>query len=111
MNLPKQPIRELTCQGSPFEMGMTQGEVFREEVRGSLETVARLEAVRLMKPAYLPHRLFVRIAEHKAERFLKNASVDRFCSMALRASNSQVQDMEMTRVATNHPHGHDGTLP
>lgn len=71
MQLPRQPIRELTCGGTPFEMGTAQGETFREDIHRSLETVETLEAVRLMKPRIVPHRLFLRFAEHRADRFLK----------------------------------------
>lgn len=71
--LPRQSIRELTCEGTPFEMGLVQGETFRDEIHRSLETVRRLEAVRLLKPPLLPLNPFLRIAEFKAERFLKQA--------------------------------------
>lgn len=45
----------------------------REKIHAAFETVANLEAVRLMKPFGLPFRWFLRIAERKAERFLRQA--------------------------------------
>jgi len=71
--LPSRPIQELTCTGTPYEMGLCQGEAFRNEIRSSLETVKGLEAVRLMRPRLLPHRLFLLAAEDRARRFLKRA--------------------------------------
>jgi hypothetical protein len=71
-SLPQCPIRTVTCQGSPLKMGIAQGEAYREEIRQSLDVLADLEAVRLLKPKVVPHRLFLRIAEHKADWFLKS---------------------------------------
>jgi hypothetical protein len=54
-------------------MGLQQGERFRDEIHRSLETLASLEAVRLMKPRWLPLGVFLRAAERKAERFVRDA--------------------------------------
>lgn len=54
-------------------MGRAQGEQLRERVHAAFDTVANLEAVRLMKPFALPFRWFLRVAESKAERFLQRA--------------------------------------
>lgn len=53
-------------------MGIAQGEAFRHEIRRSLDVLADLEAVRLMKPRLVPHWLFLQMAEQKAQRFLKS---------------------------------------
>lgn len=72
-NLPTLPITAVTCAGDPFEMGVAQGRALREKIHSAFDTVARLEAVRLMKPWGLPFGWFLRIAEAKAAKFLKRA--------------------------------------
>lgn len=73
MTLPVQPVVELVCRGTPFQMGVMQGEQLRERIRSAFETVAGLEAFRLMKPPLLPLGVFRRLAEIKAQRFLSAA--------------------------------------
>ena len=72
MALPKTAVRELTCKGTPFELGFAQGEAFREEIHRSLSVLANLEALRLMRPRIVPHPLFLRIAESRAQRLLRS---------------------------------------
>ena len=72
-NLPTQPITAITCAGDPYEMGVAQGRALREKIHSAFETVANLEAVRLMKPWGLPFGWFLRFAEAKAAKFLKRA--------------------------------------
>lgn len=71
--LPVQPVTDVTCSGSPFELGCAQGEALRESIRQSIETLKDLEAVRLMKPACLPYGWFLRLAEARSMRFLQRA--------------------------------------
>ena len=72
MNLPCCPVEELACEGTPFEIGAAQGERFRERIRDSLQVLTELDAVKEIRPALLPLKLFVRIAEHKAQRLLRS---------------------------------------
>ena len=72
-SLPILPVVDLTCSGTPFEMGFAQGTALREKIRESLDTIAGLEAVRLMKPPGMPFRVFRFLAELKSARFLKRA--------------------------------------
>ena len=73
LSLPTQLVTELTCTGTPFEMGFAQGQALREKIQGSIEALANLEAVRLMKPRLLPFSWFWRLAAFKSERFLQQA--------------------------------------
>ena len=73
LGLPTQLVTDLTCAGTPFEMGIVQGQALREKIQGSIQTLANLEAVRLMKPRFLPFGWFWRLAAFKSERFLQRA--------------------------------------
>ena len=73
LGLPTQLVTDLTCAGTPFQMGIVQGQALREKIQGSIQTLANLEAVRLMKPRFLPFGWFWRLAAFKSERFLQRA--------------------------------------
>jgi hypothetical protein len=72
MSLPHCPVRDLACEGTAFDIGAAQGEQFREQIRLSLKVLTELEAVNQIRPALLPLKLFVWIAEHKAQRLLRS---------------------------------------
>ncbi len=54
-------------------MGLAQGTRLREKIRGAHQSLRRLEALRLEQPWWLPYRLFLMLAERKAERPLMAA--------------------------------------
>ncbi|HSG73136.1 MAG TPA: hypothetical protein VLA12_22165, partial [Planctomycetaceae bacterium] len=72
-DLPVQPVIEFTCRGTPYQMGLAQGDAFADKIRESFQTVAELEAFRLKKPFGLPFGMFRQIAERKARRFMDRA--------------------------------------
>ncbi|HUG18497.1 MAG TPA: C45 family peptidase [Planctomycetaceae bacterium] len=72
-DLPVQPVIEFTCRGTPYQMGLAQGDAFADKIRESFQTVAELEAFRLKKPFGLPFGMFRQIAERKARRFVDRA--------------------------------------
>ena len=67
------PLPEVGCFGNAREMGRQQGEALRGNIRGAIAEIGTLEAFRLMKPRWMPMRLFRQMAERKAHRFMKGA--------------------------------------
>lgn len=49
-------------------MGLTQGTELGQKVRGTYQSLERLEALRLQQPWWLPYPLFRRLAERKSEK-------------------------------------------
>lgn len=66
-------LPELACCGDAREMGRQQGEALQGNIRRAITEIGKLEAFRLMKPRWMPMRLFRRLAERKAHRFMKDA--------------------------------------
>lgn len=66
-------LPEVECCGDSRAMGQQQGEAFRENIHHAIAEIGRLEAFRLMKPRWMPIRLFRQLAERKALRFMKDA--------------------------------------
>lgn len=64
---------DVECRGTPYEMGLAQGETLREKIHGTLRAVDQLEAFRLSKPFWLPFGLFRRLAEGRSRRFVEAA--------------------------------------
>lgn len=54
-------------------MGIAQGTQLGDNIQGALHKIARIEAVELKKPGWLPWGLFLRFAERRATRFLSQA--------------------------------------
>ncbi|MDB4624968.1 C45 family peptidase [Rubripirellula sp.] len=67
------PLPQVACYGDARELGRQQGEALRENIRSAISTIGELEAFRLMKPGLMPMRWFRRLAEVKADRFMKTA--------------------------------------
>jgi hypothetical protein len=49
-------------------MGLTQGTELRDQVLGAYRSLRHLEALRLQQPRWLPYRLFLKLAEARAEK-------------------------------------------
>lgn len=64
---------DVVCAGSPREMGLAQGECLRERIVAARDSLSRLEAFRLLQPRWMPYRVFRRLAQRKAGRFLSEA--------------------------------------
>jgi len=61
-------ITPIPCAGDSFELGRAQGAAVADRVRGCLVSLRELEAVQLMRPRWMPHAVFLRIAERRANR-------------------------------------------
>lgn len=66
------------CTGSPRELGFDQGVAIAEQVRGSHRVLRELEAFQMMRPGWLPHGAFVRMAERRATRSWRR-TISRAC--------------------------------
>jgi hypothetical protein len=64
---------DVVCQGSPRQMGLSQGTALRERIQAALATLPEMEAFQLLRPRWLPMRLYRRLAEAKAQRYLRHA--------------------------------------
>ncbi len=64
------PRVECRCRGDAREMGYAQGLAARPKVAGFHQVLRNLEAFRLKQPAWLPYRLFLRVAERQAAGML-----------------------------------------
>ena len=71
--LPQCRVQEISCNGTPYEMGVAQGARFARELRTALEVIKHLEAVRLAKPRLVPLVAHLRCAEFLAARYLRRA--------------------------------------
>ena len=60
----------VVCSGSPFEMGLAQGEALREKIRLGYGSLGALESLRARKPRWLPLAAFLWLAERRAARYL-----------------------------------------
>lgn len=72
-SLPQQPVAMFECGGAPYEMGVAQGDRLRDNIQEAVQKIERMEAVRMMKPAWLPLGLFVQFGGRRAVRFLSQA--------------------------------------
>ena len=61
-------IVPIECAGTPLQIGRDQGEAAAELVRGCHGALRDLEAFQLMKPRWLPHAIFTRMAERRASQ-------------------------------------------
>ncbi|MGI9442970.1 MAG: C45 family autoproteolytic acyltransferase/hydrolase [Rubripirellula sp.] len=66
-------LPEVGCSGDARDMGRQQGEALQGNIRRAIAEIGKLEAFRLMKPRWMPMRLFRQLAERKAHRFMKDA--------------------------------------
>ena len=66
-DFPREPVIDVVCAGTPFEMGREQGTKLRGRILAALDSVAELEAFRLQQPRWMPFVVFRRLAEHKAK--------------------------------------------
>jgi hypothetical protein len=78
------PRIEVIVQGDPMEMGLAQGACLREKIQSSTGVLDQLEAFRILQPAWMPYRLYRRIAEGRAQRFLEPALLRDFPDAHLR---------------------------
>ena len=69
----KRPRVEVVCEGGPREMGVAQGAGLRERIHAARRQLAEMEAFRLAQPWWMPYRMFRRVAEWRAGRFLRGA--------------------------------------
>ena len=70
-NIASSKVVEVSCFGSPKEMGLAQGAALQSKIRSAHQDVLRkLEAFRLQQPRWLPYRAYRWLAEQKAWRFL-----------------------------------------
>ncbi len=60
------PSLDVVCQGSPYEMGFSQGSALRSKIEGTLRSLRNLEAFLLEKPAGCSFELFRGQAEERA---------------------------------------------
>ncbi|HBV62920.1 MAG TPA: hypothetical protein DEF45_07855 [Rhodopirellula sp.] len=66
-------LPQVRCCGDARTMGRQQGVAMRENILEALVEIGKLEAFRLLKPRWMPMRLFRRVAEGKAHRFMRHA--------------------------------------
>lgn len=64
---------DVVCQGNPRQMGLAQGTALRERIQEGLAILPEMEAFQLLRPRWLPMRLFQSLAEAKAQRHLRHA--------------------------------------
>ena len=79
-----QPCVEVVCEGGPREMGVAQGAGLREKIHAARRQLAQMEAFRLVQPWWMPYRVFRRVAEWRAGRFLRDALARHAPDMAQR---------------------------
>lgn len=66
---PTDDIREISCSGTPREMGMQQGQALGDRVaQGLREVVLENPRIRQIKPWFVPARLLLRVARGLAKR-------------------------------------------
>jgi hypothetical protein len=70
---PLTPQLNLSCEGTPWAMGVAQGNALRAKIVATRQALAKLEAFRLLQPNWLPYPLYRAIAERRARRFLRTA--------------------------------------
>lgn len=58
------------CQGTPYEMGRSQGIALREKIHAAHAALSDLEAFRQQQPWWLPFPLYRRLAQRRASRLL-----------------------------------------
>jgi hypothetical protein len=71
----KRPEIDVLCTGNAVERGHMQGVAISETIRESADAIHQLEAFRLQCPWWLPFRLFVKVAERKAETALRSGLI------------------------------------
>jgi len=69
---------EVVCEGSPREMGYSQGAGLREKIETACRTLTELEAFRLKQPWWMPYPLYYKLAQRRARQFLQHALSDSF---------------------------------
>ena len=83
-------LPQIRCGGDPRAMGRQQGEALRDNIREALAEIGKLEAFKLLKPRWMPMRLFRRVAEAKAHRFMRRAF--RSTPLQIAGKNSAVME-------------------
>lgn len=61
------------CAGTPRQMGLAQGTALREKIHSAMAILPEMEAFQLLRPRWLPMRFYRRLAEAKAQRYLRQA--------------------------------------
>lgn len=111
------PKINAVCQGTPWAMGHTQGTALTETIHQLRDVLSKLEAFRLKQPSWLPYRLYRKLAEKKAKRYLARAlakspeSAERMAGLAAGAglpleSVALFQAMEPTLAAADRESAH-----
>lgn len=67
------PAVKAVCCGTPYEMGLAQGDALKEKICAARRSLSALEAFRLAQPGWLPYPAYRRIAESKSAKFLNRA--------------------------------------
>lgn len=68
-------LTSVPCAGTPFDIGHAQGLAVAERVRACLDALRQLEAFQLLRPRWLPHSVFARMAERGASRRFEQSVV------------------------------------
>ena len=69
-----EPARPMAvCSGDPRSMGRAQGEQLRDLIRGTLADLERVEPFQLLRPRWMPMKLFRCLSENRAGRLLGSA--------------------------------------
>ena len=63
-------VVEMICEGTPREMGFSQGATARTQIHSARRALAELEAFRIQQLWWFPYRVYRWLAEQKASRFL-----------------------------------------
>ncbi len=58
-------VKTVEVKGNPYEMGVLQGEYFRDEIRHAADTLLTLPSLRSLKPQWMPNAVFQYIAGKK----------------------------------------------
>lgn len=61
----------VVCEGNPRQLGLKQGEFYRDAIFAAVDNCTKLEQFRVDAPAWLPRRLFLMLGKCKARKALK----------------------------------------
>jgi Acyl-coenzyme A:6-aminopenicillanic acid acyl-transferase len=66
------PHLDVTCSGTPYEMGLAQGRAMRDKIHFGRSQLRQLEAFRMEQPRWMPYPLFLPYAERKVASLFRS---------------------------------------
>jgi predicted choloylglycine hydrolase len=92
-------VERYTFSGTHYEIGVQQGQVFREQINKIWKEIPNYQVVKLMKPRLLPMSLFVRLAKRRAAGLLSHDVFECYPKQAQRLSGiAEGAGMDMSTV-------------